>query len=290
VAADCSYGQLWEGQWPVRALGAHHLTPPTSYVVAGRVAPTLIRLQPDDHYSITLRLIGRGHEHLRDVVLGVANANVRSKQQPFAHNGLRLHSAVVVDPFEGSAVPVFQPQTGFKLPPGELPQIELPLLPPDDAPDTVRLNLLTPLALKHRDAPDRRGEIMDNFDPVKFTQLLAQRLEELVWIHEDTEWPYEMRQPYVELAQDTRIRYRELTWVEYDRESYRTAEPESPLQPNRIPMMGLMGQVVVENVHPMLLALWKYAELIHAGSNISFGMGAVSISDAWEGFDFPPGN
>jgi CRISPR/Cas system endoribonuclease Cas6 (RAMP superfamily) len=42
-------------------------------------------------------------------------------------------------------------------------------------------------------------------------------------------------------------------------------------------MKGIVGEVLLEDVHPRVVALWRCAEHIHAGKNATFGFGRVRV-------------
>lgn len=271
VAPTCVFGTVWEGAWPNVPARSNMSALPTTYVVDAPWQHRAHDLQPGQSFRMTLRLIGPAMEHLRDFILSAANAPVRPLGRAHGnHSVLQLVRAAVVDPDTDDVVIVFDVAQGARIPEA-LPITELPLIPPADAPTDVRLLLTSPLKVR------AKKEVLPYFDPGAFTSTLLDRIEHLYALQHKEHWPYEW-QFYRMVAADAQVVSQQIEKVWFERDSRR--------MPHSIEMKGIVGEVIVRNVHPSLLALWKYAEYIHGGKEAAFGFGHIQLLEAREGVHF----
>ncbi|MCA9537602.1 MAG: CRISPR system precrRNA processing endoribonuclease RAMP protein Cas6 [Myxococcales bacterium] len=133
--------------------------------------------------------------------------------------------------------------------------------PLGDGPARVRLRFLTPLALKSQ------GRI-GAFAPAAFTARLADRLSAMAHLYDDAPVDWDVK-GLLALADSVKVLDNQAQETTFERFSNRMRA--------KVPMRGLLGEVVVDDVHPALLGLWRCAEAVHVGKNATFGFGRVEV-------------
>lgn len=128
----------------------------------------------------------------------------------------------------------------------------------------VTLDLRTPWQSQTSD-----GELA-RFEPHRFTEHLLLRIEQLCRRYGTGALPIG-RDELCMQARTARVIDDETRPVAFERQSNR--------QGRRIPMQGRVGRVRVDNVTRPVRALWRLAEITHAGKKAALGFGAVHVEE-----------
>jgi hypothetical protein len=166
--------------------------------------------------------------------------------------------------------------TGNFSPQGGLPLSEW-LGKEQDFAGPVRIFLPTPLRLR------RQGRYLDRLEWPFFFQSLTRRLEGLHCVFGQGEpvgsaiWK-ELAHHFSRLSPPTVVQSRAagsdartgwLQWKDLKRFSNR--------QKKKVPMGGLVGEIVIQDLHPWLHTWLRAAELLHVGKGAAMGLGRVEV-------------
>lgn len=254
----CPYGLLWESAGQAHAqLPARFATdPPKPYAVSVPYYRAPQILEPGEEASFVVRLFGASRALWPHIVLAARDA---------LRGGLGTDGVparlVAVDRQVGPAAwhALYTEDAGL-LDYGSAPDRVVSSAPrPDERARTVRVTLLTPLALK-REPPE-------TLDPVELTARAGDRLDLLSTLAEDNTLRRDHRLPR-DLAAHARISAAKLT---------RVAIPRNSRRSGRVVDAGLLGHAVITGVFPEVLALWRVAEALHVGRHATFGFGQVVV-------------
>jgi len=164
----------------------------------------------------------------------------------------------------------------------DLPQGSLPLSEwlgkEQDFAGPVRISLPTPLRLR------RQGRYLDRLEWPFFFQSLARRLEGLDCVFGQGEpvgsaiWK-ELADHFSRLSPPTIMQGRpdesanRATWLEW-----KDLKRFSNRQKKKVPMGGLVGEIVIQDLDPWLYTWLRAAELLHVGKGAGMGLGRVEVS------------
>ncbi len=261
--ARCAYGALWESPAPTHCeLPARFSQPPSPYVVMAewRGGPYEVRAGDPMHFGV--RLFGAGRGLWQAVVLAALDTTVRGLGRRENEGAVVAERVVRFEP-DGSESVVWHAEHGlFPLDAGE-PFVVCPV--PDD--DFVRagrfrLLLVTPLTIERK--VDGRKVPLRRFDPVEFTADLLRRLELLSLVHEDVAPDWDFRRLRA-MAERVVLVDGHTEYVAFERYSIRAG--------GKVPVGGIGGALIIDDVHPELAALWRCAAAINVGAGTVFGFG-----------------
>ena len=129
--------------------------------------------------------------------------------------------------------------------------------------DQLVINFATPLRVKHNQRLSRE---------LPFHVLVRAMLRRIAGLMEaygsgEPDWNFS---DLVRKAEAVRTTKAELHWYDWERYSFR--------QKQRMPMGGIVGSIVYENVPAEFVPLLKFCEKVNVGKNTSFGLGQFSAS------------
>jgi hypothetical protein len=142
----------------------------------------------------------------------------------------------------------------------------------------VRILLPTPLRLR------RQGRYLDRLEWPFFLQSLSRRLEGLNCIFNQGQpvgtavWK-ELADHFSRLAPPTIMQGRpaepanRATWLQW-----KDLKRFSNRQKKKVPMGGLVGEIVIQDLDPWLYSWLRAAELLHVGKGAAMGLGRIEIS------------
>lgn len=126
----------------------------------------------------------------------------------------------------------------------------------------VTLSFETPLQLTHR------GKPLTRFDAETLTARLTERLDALALVHQGLSTTWDFRSLRAE-SRDVRVVHADVAIESFERYSQRSQA--------RVPMRGILGNVVLTGVTPNLWALWRAGRHVHVGKQATFGFGRIRL-------------
>lgn len=255
----CSYGLLWHPPMPADVrIPRRAESPPKPYVIEAAGAGRPRSVARGDRLALRLKLFGDVRNHVPHFIMAARDAAAGGLGARLLRFALVAASSVDRD---GHAVRLWTERDGFHRY-NELQQILVAQWPHVPGRNRVRLSLETPLALKHE------GVVASRFHPDVFTARLGERLDLLSLYFEgrETVWDFMALRA---LSREARVIHHDVRPDSFTRDAAR--------QSRRVPMEGLVGELVLEDVHPRVLSLWRCAEHIHVGKNAAFGFGKVRV-------------
>lgn len=133
-----------------------------------------------------------------------------------------------------------------------------------EIPDKLTIRVQTPLRMR------RQGRYLQKMDWQFYFGMLFKRLEGLTRLFHDGELMG--KQGWQDFQDNFKVNGNHedcLAWRDFSRYSNR--------QKKKLPLGGLMGEVEVVAPDFMTVSWWRAAELLHAGKNVSLGLGKVEI-------------
>jgi hypothetical protein len=257
------YDALWEAPPRRPGLPQRYNDPPRAYILEPRLLDGKRAFIAGEEVTLRVKLVGRARDWLPQLILAAAQMGLRGVGA--GRGEMNLRRAEVIDRL-GVPTRIYEEDRGL-LDAGDLPRwtLDLSQPPPEGEPRRLRLELETPLYLKTQGKPLRA------FDPATFTARLIDRLDLLALFHHDVETTWDFRALRA-LADAVRVLHDGTHMDHYERYSNRIDQ--------RVEMQGLVGEVILEGVHPALEALWRSAEVVHVGKNATFGLGRLRVTPA----------
>ncbi len=229
------------------------------------------RMDDPGGIQLTVSLMGQCAAYIPAVIESVSRAASRGvgrERIVFA-----LHDVQI------DAPPGYDPQTHTD--DGSLPKGALPLskwlISAPERPDELHVSLPTPLRLR------RQGKYLDRIEWPFLFQSLARRLEGLacifgrgqpmgaaVWkelVHQFSRLSPPPLEQGTTTGEESSPGW--LKWKDFERYSNR--------QKKKVPMGGLVGQVVVSDLDPWLHTWLQTAQIFHVGKGAAMGLGRVEL-------------
>ncbi|MGF1643455.1 MAG: CRISPR system precrRNA processing endoribonuclease RAMP protein Cas6 [Thiotrichales bacterium] len=253
----CTYSYLFETPVPPHAPKMRlYEKAPHPFVL--RPGPERNRtLEPGEHLSLDVMLIGRGHDHVAPLILSLEDAAKQGVGG--ARRRLRLDQVTQVDPLTRGATVIYQPDRHITPRPAQR------LAPPPPPNGTVRLHLLTPTRLIGD------GQLV-NPERLRFKYLfgtLLRRISMLTSFHTDKPLDVDFR-ALTDHARDLPLDRAEVTWHDWTRYSSR--------QQTTLEMGGLLGTLEIDGTH--IAPFWPYlwlGQFTHVGKGAVMGLGRYEI-------------
>ena len=249
VRTSCVYPKLFSP----RILHPQGSPPPAPYIVRDlHWGP--VTLSPGETWRFSQTLLGDDALNQAALLLYVWQ---RALSQGLGKYRAKGEIIRVEDP---TGQPVYTPENGTLSPPARfsLPQ------KPEKSVSSMKLKLITPWRYYEKEHLIKP----DSFQPAHFFRSLYYRLREVnqslldqkLLLNENT-LPMLERIPL----------HADLHWTYLKRHSSR--------QKAFIPLSGMMGTLILNNVPPEAQQLIRLAQWIHIGKNTTFGLGAIQISE-----------
>lgn len=268
VKNHCIYGTLWEPEAHDRpATRQGGVEVPRGYVIEPSRVGEELHLSPGGRVLVRVVLFGTMASFAFPVVQALADGvqqgvgdggGIMSLVEVIAEEGdvgieVKLHKES-----ERLAALYPLPTRWVGIPQGE------PSPSAWDQTCKVELRAETPLNLV------AGGQTLERFDPVVFSKRLAERLECIADVYgKYGEIDRSECADLIAKAEAVRVERDAMEKVSFQRFSNRSG--------TRIPMYGIIGSVILSNVHARLLALWRTAEHLHVGKQATFGFGKVRV-------------
>ncbi len=264
VRTRCPYHRIFEA---VPATG-------TEPLINLHDAPRAFVLSPPDdlqtQYSagaaleFRLLLIGSGIDDLPHFILGFEQLG-RMGLGRF-HTPVRLDQVEVLAPWQAVGTLVYadgQARAGTQM----LPYVDLPhiMQRAHALPGRLHLKLLTPLHLK------QHGQPLRVFSLPALIQAIGRRASLLGQLYAQATEPFDYRH-FIDQAHRVPVSNQRLRWDDWRRTSTRGEARHT------MPMGGLVGSVILQQVAPELRAMLLLGSLIHAGKGATFGLGQIEVN------------
>lgn len=251
----CAYHEIWEQPTAPDGAPKRFSQPPKPYVIEHHEDDEGRTVMPGEFTSVRVKIFGSAIARLPFLLLALHDLGWQGIGRGRGRMVLRECAAMAPD---GTAHIVFDNDTGLTGCP--VPCWQLATRTSTDR-GRVTLQFRTPTTLKSK------GRLLERFDPETFTARLLDRFELMSLFYEGRVTDSDYRR-FRALARDTRIVDDGLDSSRFQRVSRRSG---------RIPVQGVVGEVVVDHVDPDLIGLWRLAEHLHVGKQATFGFGHVIV-------------
>ncbi len=253
----CSYGVVWEAA-AAAPTPKRFGEPPRPYGVDPVAYGARRTFDKGDPLRLRVKLFGDARDHVPYVVLATRMAARRGIGR--GRSTLELVSADCLSPTL-EPTPVYG--GGELLPTTALPTWHLTPPPPDQVTGgRLRLRLETLLQLTHK------GRAASSVHPELLTAPLADRFDLMARAHSGADQGLDFR-ALREASSKVRLVHADLVPERFERFAQRKGK--------RVPMQGLLGEVVFDEVPPEVHALWSLARHLHVGKQATFGFGRVAV-------------
>jgi hypothetical protein len=258
----CAYGYVFETRPPADSeVLRHHDAVPRPFVFK-IPADRPLTYNTGDALEFGLLLVGQGISYLPYFVLAfktLGDEGIGPDRAPF-----RLRHVWARDPLGPWETLVYDGDSdALRNQDHSIGMAEIEAAANQLSPDTVALELLTPMRVKVA------GAIARELPFQLLIRNIVRRLSSLAYFHCGQRWETDYR-ALIANAGDGRTAHSDLHWVEWERWSSR--------QQQRIPMSGLVGEVRYTGAIADYRTLLVIGSVIHVGKNTAFGNGQFRIS------------